>query len=168
MKKLKCQKLNFDKITLSDLMPRSLIMDRKSRLSVCDEPIRFAVISVLLITHPMVVNQNHQLISGLNTYLELEMFLNHYPHEKKAKFNVLVIDNPLSPDELELFHNLQNVTEQLFLAKFIPSPSELLAKANHHVAALAQFKNSLVKANGKLNHKKFSRELGYENIRSAK
>lgn len=168
MKKLKCQKLNFDKITLSDLMPRSLIMDRKSRLNVCDEPIRLSVINALLLIHPMVVDQNHQLISGLNTYLELEMFLLHHPHERKTKFNVLVIDSPLSSSELELFQNLQNVTEQLFLSKFIPSPSELLSQAKQHVSAVAQFKNSLVKPNGKLNHQKFSRELGHHNIRSAK
>jgi hypothetical protein len=168
MKKLKCQKLTFDKITLSDLMPRSLIMDRKSRLSVCDEPIRLSVISALLLIHPMVVDQNLQLIGGLNTYLELEIFLNHFPHERKTKFNVLVVESALSPDELELFNNLQNVTEPLFLAKFLPSPNELLSQANQHISAVAQFKESLVKSNGQLNHQKFSRELGRHNIRSAK
>ncbi len=168
MKKLKLQTLTFDKITLSDLLPKSLIIDKKSRLNVCGEPISFSVIRPLLLIHPMVVDQNLRLIGGLNTYLELEMFLQHHPHERKTKYDVLVIESELSALELELFQNLQNYTEQLFLAKFLPSPGELLSKAGQHLSAIAQFKNSLVKQNGQLNHKKFSHELGHQHIRSTK
>jgi hypothetical protein len=168
MQKIMFQKLTFDKITLTDFIPSALIKDKKSRLNVCDEPINLSVIAALLIIHPMVVDKNHQLIGGLNTYLELEMFLLRHPHEKKAKFGVLMIETALSYHELELFQNLQNYTEHLFLAKFLPSAGELLSQANQHLSGVEQFKNSLVKQNGQLNHKKFSRELGHQNIRSTK
>lgn len=162
---VKIKQLSIENIRIEHLASEQNFVTKKV-ISVHSFDIEKEPLEILLTLHPIVLNQNFELIGGINSYLEWSKFIYLNPLDKEQKFNVLIFNQPLSNSEYELIKDSENLYQELFLSKYFRSPQELLKTAQENIPKIKCYKPNLVKQNGAIHASYFSKELGQKNIRT--
>lgn len=170
MTELQNNTIKINKIPIKKIRVEHFISERdfleKQLICASTFEIERCVLENLLLLHPVVVNENFELIGGINSYVEWRKFVYLNPLDKEQKFHVLVTSKTLSDTEKKLMLDSEFLYQELFLSKYFRSPQTLLETSQNNIQKIKRYKPSLVKENMTINVSSFSKEFGLKSIRT--